>query len=178
MTTTGLPDEATEDARLAGIRSRLLGAVAQQRTPRFSRARKATVAAFAAGGLAVALTGGAIAVVQASQEDINYSARCFPTASISDQYADVGAAPATDIATGEEASRDVLDPVMICGDLWRMGLVGQDAAPADPNAASFPVPELVGCTLANGIGAAFPRGDSTATSEAFCRDLGLTSWAG
>ena len=79
---------------------------------------------------------------------------------------------------GEEASRDVLDPVTICGDLWRMGLVGQDAAPADPNTANFPVPELVGCTLANGIGAAFPRGDSTATSEEFCRDLGLTSWAG
>ena len=48
MTTTRLPDEATEDARLAGIRSRLLGAVAQQRTPRFSRARKTAVAAIAA----------------------------------------------------------------------------------------------------------------------------------
>ena len=48
----------------------------------------------------------------------------------------------------------------------------------DPNAANFPVPELVGCTLSNGVGAGFPRGDSTATSEEFCRDLGLTIWAG
>lgn len=177
MTTTRLPDEATEDARLAGIRSRLLGAVAQQRTPRFSRARKTAVAAIAAGGLAVALTGGAIAVVQATQEQISYSVQCYDAASINANFTTVATPTATDNVTGEE-SRDATNPVTTCGDIWRMGLIGQEAAPADPNAANFPVPELVGCTLSNGVGAGFPRGDSTATSEEFCRDLGLTIWAG
>jgi hypothetical protein len=176
--TTRIPDDATEEARLAGIRGRLLGTIEQERTPRFSRAQKASAVVAAAAGLAVALTGGAIAVVQASQEQVHYSARCFPTASITERYADVGVPRAVDRVTGQEAERLILDPVTACGDLWRMGLVGRDVAPADPNAADFPVPALVGCTLQNGVGAAFPRGASTLTEEEFCRDLGLAGWSG
>jgi hypothetical protein len=177
MTTTRFPNEVTENAQLADIRSRLLGAVSQERTPRFSRARKAAVAAGAAGAVAVALTGGAIAVVQATQDQVSYSVQCYDAASTNAHFTTVGTPIATDNVTGEE-SRDATNPVTTCGDIWRMGLIGQDAAPADPNAADFAVPELVGCTLGNGVGAGFPRGDSTATSEEFCRDLGLAVWAG
>ncbi len=177
MTKNRFPDEVIEDAQLAGIRSRVLGAVAQERTPRFSRARKGAIAAITAGGLAVALTGGAIAVVQATHEEVSYSVQCYDAASVNAHFTTVGTPIATDIVTGEE-SRDATDPVATCGEMWRMGLIGQDAAPDDPSAADFTVPELVGCTLENGIGAGFPRGDSAATSEEFCQNLGLAIWVG
>lgn len=175
--TTRIPDDIDIDARLADIRSQLLAAVKQERTPRFSRTGKVGVAAIAAAGLAVALTGGTIAVVQATQEQISYSIQCYEAASLNADFTTIGTPTATDSVTGEE-SRDATDPVSTCGDIWRMGLIGQDAVPADPNTADFPVPELVGCTLNNGVGAGFPRGGSTATVEEFCQNLGLTVWAG
>ena len=119
--------------------------------PRYSRARKATIAAIAVGGLV--LTGGTIAVVQATQEQIDHQVRCFEAADLGSNYTDVAEAIGIDSTTGR-----------------------QEVAPADPNVANFPVPELVGCALPNGIGAAFPRENHSTLAEDFCRDLGLTAW--
>jgi len=175
--TTRIPDDVTEDARLAGIRGRVLRAIATERTPRFSRAQKATVAVVAAGALAAGLTGGALAVARATQEQISYTVECFEAADLSSRFTTVSSPTATNLTTGEE-SRNQTDPVATCSEMWRMGLIGQDSVPADPNAAQFPVPALVGCALADGVGAGFPRGSSTAGAEEFCGDLGLTAWAG
>lgn len=171
--TTPIPDEVVQ-ARLRVVRSQLMRAVTHERTPRYSRARKATIAAIAVGGLL--LTGGTIAVVQATQEQIDHQVRCFEAADPDSNYTDVAEAISIDSNTGQQETRRVLDPETVCGDMWRMGLIGQEVAPADPNAANFPVPELVGCTLPNGIGAAFPRDNRSAPEQELCRDLGLTAW--
>lgn len=171
--TTPIPDDVVQ-ARLRTVRSQLMTAVSHERTPRYSRARKATIAAIAVGGLV--LTGGTIAVVQATQEQIDHQVRCFEAADLGSNYTDVAEAIGIDSTTGRQEARRVLGPETACGDMWRMGLVGQEVAPADPNAANFPVPELVGCTLPNGIGAAFPRENHSTLAEDFCRDLGLTAW--
>lgn len=170
------PEDTNEDLRLAAGRGRLLESVAHERTPRYSRARKAA-SVVGISVLAAALTGGTIAVVQASQDEVTYSVQCYEAASLDADFATVGSPTATDRKTGE-ARRDPTDPVSTCGDLWRMGLVGQEAAPADPNAADFPVPAIIGCTLSNGVGAGFPRGSSTSSDRNFCRDLGLAVWIG
>lgn len=172
--TTRIPDDVDVTARLAAIRPRLLREVDHERTPRYSRAGKAAFAAIAVGGLV--LTGGTIAVVQATQEQVDYSVRCYAAADLGSNFTDVARPIATDTTTGQQMPRQVLEPENACGDMWRMGMIGQEVAPTDPNAAHFPVPELVSCTLQDGVGAAFPRENNTALAEAFCRDLGLTAW--
>lgn len=167
MTRTRFPDEATEDARLAGIRSRVLAATATEPTPRFSRAGKSLSAAIAAGGLAVALTGGAVAVIQATQEQIRTSVRCYAAPDLDARF--TTAAIPTDAA-------DAVDPVGLCGDMWRAGIIGQPVIPADPNTADYPVPDLVACTLQDGTGSGFPR-EGAASAQAFCRELGLAVWS-
>ena len=61
--------------------------------------------------------------------------------------------------------------------MWRMGLIGQGTPPTDPNNTHLPVPDLVGCTEHNGVGAGFPRDGSTASTDDFCTHLGLTTWS-
>lgn len=171
---TQVPDDI--DARLARVRGSILEALPSTRTHRFSRAGRVTMVVAGASLFAVALTGGTIAAIQASQEDVDYSVQCFDAASMSATSTTVVLAEATDNETGEVVPRDAIDPAETCGEMWRMGFLGQESAPTDPNSANFPVPELVACVLDNGVGAVFPREDSTASSQSFCRDLGLAVW--
>jgi hypothetical protein len=169
-----IPDDI--DERLARMRGNILEALPSTRTHRFSRAGRVTILVAGSSLFAIALTGGTIAAIQASQEDVDYSVQCFEAASRSAESTTVVLAEATDNETGEIVPRDAIDPAETCGEMWRMGFLGQESAPADPNAANFPIPELVACVLDNGVGAVFPREDSTASSESFCRDLGLAVW--
>ena len=70
----------------------------------------------------------------------------------------------------------ILSPIDACDDMWRMGIIGQDEVPVDPNAADFPIPDLVGCRQGNGVGAAFPRESLSHDDAAACRSLGMTVW--
>jgi len=138
--------------------------------------RRVGITIAVAGAAALALTAGTIAVVQATREQINYSVLCYSGASTSSSYTTATDPTATNTKTGQ-TDRKATDPVSVCGETWRMGLVGQKPDPQrDPNTANFPVPKLVACTTANGVGAAFPRGNSSATGTDFCNSLGLTPW--
>jgi hypothetical protein len=139
--------------------------------------RRVGIAIAVAGVAALALTAGTIAVVQATHEQTTYSVLCYSGASTSSSYGTAADPNATNARTGQ-TDRQAADPVSVCGDMWRMGLVGQKPDPQrDPNTANFPVPQLVACTTANGVGAAFPRGGSHASKADFCDSLGLTPWS-
>ncbi len=127
---------------------------------------------------AVALTAGTLAVVQATHEQTTYSVQCYSQASTSSSYTTATEPIAVNTTTGQTADRPPSEPVSVCGGMWRMGMVGQKPDPnRDPNTANFPVPQLVACTLPNGVGAAFPKNGSSATEAEFCDSLGLTPWS-
>jgi hypothetical protein len=139
--------------------------------------RRVGITIAVAGAAALALTAGTVAVVQATHEQITYSVLCYSGASTSSSYTTAADPTATNTKTGQ-SDRQAVDPVSVCGETWRMGLVGQKPDPQrDPNTANFPVPRLVACATANGVGAAFPRGASSATETDFCESLGLTPWS-
>jgi hypothetical protein len=132
----------------------------------------------AAGAGALALTAGTLAVVQATHEQTTYSVQCYSQASTSSTYGTASEPLPINSATGHAGTRAAVDPVSACGHMWREGLVGQQPDPQrDPNSANFPVPPLIACTLANGVGAAFPKGDSNDNQASFCDSLGLTPWS-
>lgn len=173
--TTQIPEDVEVQARLASVRTSLMDAIPNLRTHRFSRAGRVGIAWGSAAALAAALTGGAIAIMQATPEQVSYSVQCYEGPSLSAKFTTVATPEALTETTGE-VSRYVTDPVTTCAAMWRMGLLGQATVPSDPNAADFPVPELVGCTLENGVGAGFPREGSTVPAVRFCDDLGLAVW--
>ncbi|MGC4174480.1 hypothetical protein [Demequina sp.] len=154
--------------RVRAIRSDLAAAIPRART---RRRRKIAIAA--AIGAAVALTGAAL-VVHATSEQVHYEVTCYEHASLDSHYTQAGSAPWVD--DNGVSGRAEVDPVATCGDMWRMGVIGQAARPEDPNNANFDVPALVGCTLPNGASAGFPREGSTATDHDFCNKLGLAPW--
>lgn len=170
---TRVPDDI--DARVAQVRRNVLAAVPHTRTHRFSGTGRAAIALGASAVVAIGLTGGTIAVVQASQHDIDTQARCYVGASLSADFIEVSQAAGIDNESGEVVE-EYTGLIELCGEMWRMGL-GQENPPADPNTGDFPKPELVGCTMPDGIGAAFPRGESTASDAEFCGALGLAVWA-
>lgn len=124
----------------------------------------------------VGLTGGTLAVVQATREQVSYSAVCFAGPSLDSANTTIGRPEATDRSTGAAGGRQRTDPIADCGFASKAGLIGQKTTPAGPNTADFPVPALVSCTLTNGVGAAFPRGNSKLSESSFCGALGLAAW--
>lgn len=173
--TTRIPSDQELTARLAAVRTRLLETVATVRPVRFSRGARIGFAAAAGIVLAAGLTGGTIVVIQATQEVITYSVQCYEGASLSSDFITVGHSEATE-GPIREVTPVPTDPVETCTDVWRRGLIGQETPLSDPNTPDLPAPEIVGCTLTDGIGAGFPIEDSTATAEDFCRSLGLAPW--
>lgn len=154
--------------RVSAIRSEVVAAIPRARA---RRRRKIAIAAVA--GAAVALTGAAL-VVRATSEQVRYEVTCYEHASLDSSFTQ--ALSILGIDDNGVPGRSEVDPVATCGDLWRMGALGQEVRPEDPNTANFDVPELVGCTLPNGASAGFPREGSTATRVDFCHDLGLAPW--
>jgi hypothetical protein len=171
-----MPDDDDIARRLGEARAAVLATIPTVRSPRISRQGRAGVAIAAAAVAVLGLTGGAVAVIQATHEQVAYSVQCFAGASLGSASTTVTVPEATDRTTGAAGSRPTTDPVADCADAWRSGLIGQASPPADPNTADFPVPDLVACTLRDGVGAGFPRGDSRLDDKAFCAVLGLAPW--
>jgi hypothetical protein len=169
-----LPDNDEVTARLAAVRRVVLAAAP---TRRVVHPKRLALILSASAVAVIGLTAGAVAVVQAGHEQITYSVACYVHDSVSGPVNTIGEPQGID-AAGHAAPRTPTNPVTTCADMWRRGVVGQPAPPKDPNAANFPVPSLVGCTMADGIGAGFPREGSTASDSDFCNGLGLTVWKG
>jgi hypothetical protein len=165
--TSLLSDEEVQ-RRVHLIRSDLAVAIPKART----RRRRRIVIAAAVGAAGV-LTGAAL-VVHATSDQVHYEVTCYEHASLGADFTQAGSVLGID--DNGKSSRAEVDPVATCGDLWRMGALGQETRPEDPNAANFDVPDLVGCTLPNGASAGFPREGSTASARDFCHDLGLAPW--
>ena len=160
---------------IADAREHVLGQIQTVRSPRHSRRFRVIRATAIAAIAALMLTAGGIAVLRASFEDVSYSVACYDGPGTYTAPVTVSA-PAPMATDGTEAPRTRVDPVETCGEMWRMGLIGQEETPADPNAANFPVPALVGCVQANGVGAAFPRDDLPESDTLACGLLGLAVW--
>jgi len=154
--------------RVGAIRSSLAVTIPLARTR-----RRRQIAIAAAVGAAVALTGAAL-VVKATSDQVHFEVTCYEHASLDSNFTQAGSVLGVD--ENGVPGRTRVDPVSTCGDLWRMGAIGQETRPDDPNTANFDVPELVGCTLPNGESAGFPRDGSTASDSDFCHKLGLAPW--
>jgi hypothetical protein len=127
---------------------------------------------------AVALTVGTFAVAQAVRPQTALSVLCFEHASTSSGYTTAAMGSATNAPTGQIDHRGDADPVAVCASAWRVGQVDRKVdSGRDQKTAQFPVPQLVACTMANGVGAAFPREGSHATAARFCDSLGLIVWS-
>lgn len=167
MTSILSDEEVTR--RVSVIRSEVKLAIPHART----RRRRTRIAAAAAVSAAVVLTGATL-VVNATSDQVHYEVTCYEHASLDSNYTQAGSILGVD--DKGQASRTRVDPVATCGDLWRMGVIGQEKRPDDPNTANFDVPDLVGCTLPNGESAGFPREGSIASDSEFCNKLGLAPW--
>jgi len=167
------PSEEEVTARLAAARRNVLSQIPTAPRRRRRLRRLGIGVAVLVG--AATLTATAVAIHQATTEQITYSVDCFEKADMTSRSASVESSEATNNLTGA-TSREPTDPVTSCQDMWRMGLLGQMTPPADPDTADFPVPDIVACKEANGVGAGFPRGDSTLSNAEFCQDLGLAAW--
>src|SRR5690606_22091232 len=110
-----------------------------------------------AGAAAAALTAGAIAVAQVSQEQKETHVTCYEQASLDSRYT-------VFIATPEnEPEGFVFDPIELCGVAWQNESWGNTSNndPDDPNDGDASIPPLEVCTLRNGQAAVFPREGST-----------------
>jgi len=162
------PDDAEVARRLAETRGAVLDATRRVRSPRHST-RVRVAGLLAATGTVVALTAGTVVVVTASDDDISANVDCYETADLDSPIVRVALSP-TELDEGKQP-----DPVALCVEMWRQGVLGQ-APDATPDADSnFPVPALAGCELRNGVGAAFPLG-THATARDLCEALGLGEW--
>ena len=117
-----------------------------------------------AGVLTVSALAGTAWVVVASQQVQERVVFCYEEPSLS-----------AEIAEGERFSGDELgDPaesaVAMCGELWRVGVLGRDSTPAPVQGESgYPVPNLTLCTRADQSLAVFPN-----TTDDFCAANGLS----
>lgn len=161
--------EADIRGRVDAIRNAVLEAIPRERARR--RRRTGVITGVMAATLAI--SGGAL-IVHASDDAVTYGVVCYDGPSLSAGSVQVESALGVD--RSGSADRTATDPVATCGDMWRLGLIGQEQLPPDPNAANFDVPDVVGCTLPNGIAAGFPRGTSTFDDHDFCTQLGLAPW--
>lgn len=150
-----LMTEATIDRLLAEIQRRIVADEARRRR------RKRLVTA-ASGLLAcVAVTGGALAVAQATSTEKTVSL-CHQSASVQSQAAEVGAAP-IDGTVGElpDMAARVAFAEAQCEVVWQIGLLESDAPSTSP-------PALFTCVLADGRLGVFPE-----EGETDCNALGL-----
>ena len=170
-----LPSNDEVELQLSEVRHAVLAEIKKVRSPRHSSHFRA-VRAVAIGSVAiVALTAGALVIARASQDQINYSVVCYEGETLASRTVTIESPPSFN-ADGTPAPRVRADPVSTCGNMWRMGIVGQPASSADPNQSEFPVPNIVGCQQTNGVAAGFPREFTSVTEEYFCARVGMTVW--
>ncbi|TBN56723.1 hypothetical protein EYE40_04525 [Glaciihabitans arcticus] len=170
-----LPRNSDVESQLSEVRHDVLTEIKRVRSPRRSTQFR-VIRALALGLTAtIALTAGALVIVRATQEQINYSVVCYSGETLGSQTVTVESPPVVDASDGK-GTRLRADPISTCGNMWRMGIVGQDDSPEDPNTAQFPVPDIVGCEQADGVAAGFPREFRSITDEYFCARVGMKVW--
>lgn len=160
-----------DEASIAHVRSELTRDVlADQRAIRRSRTRRIGFVS-AAGVAALALVGGAIAVTQASQTEIEGTIRCFAVMDGDAEYTTVIEASADGDVPDTAFSKRAIE---VCGAMYRVGILGDGKvlAPKDPSKVDYPIPELVTCTLRDGVIGVFPNENTTDTET--CYLLGYT----
>jgi hypothetical protein len=66
----------------------------------------------------------------------------------------------------------------MCSVIWSNDSFGPDGNndPEAPGAGTHPVPQLVVCTLPDGVTGVFPRTTETSSDKDFCAALGLADW--
>lgn len=163
--------EPSEEASIARVRAAVLREIgAASAIGRRRRTRHAVVI----GGVLVGvlgLTGGTLAVLQASRAEIDGSVRCFAAGTTTAEYTTVIEARIEGTAADAEFAERALD---VCAAVWRVGILrdGEVTSPADPSRVDHPVPNLVACRLRDGVVGVFPA-DRAADADS-CLPLGLT----
>jgi hypothetical protein len=173
---TKMPDDIEIARHLEKARGLILEALPTTRSPRLTYRARLGIVVSGAAVVVLGISGGSLAVVQATHEQVSYSVQCFAGASTESSSTTIGHPQVTDRVTGVNGQRQSADPIADCSFAWKAGLIGQKSAPADPNSANFPVPDLVACTLPDGVGAGFPRVDRKLSDHALCESLGLSVW--
>jgi hypothetical protein len=163
-----------EDVRLdlVSVRADVMEQIQHVRSPRRSTRYRTLRGLVVAGAAAILLAGAAIAVAQYDQQTIRSNATCFREASLGSQG--VGIVQVPD-ASNPDA---VADPIQACAVIWQNDMwdSSNNGDPDDPSDGTAPVPQLVACTLSDGVPGVFPREGSTASDEDFCGALGLADW--
>ena len=165
---TSLPSDAEVERQLSRVRADVIDATHHVRSPKRSRRFRVTRNLVIGGVAIAALTGGTIVVTSESAQVIDTYAYCYAAADLSSDRADITAQTADQLSD---------NPVAACGELWRVGRLGQQGHidPNDPN-NNFPIPALVACVSGDGVAAVFPREDAETSDQGLCEALGLAAW--
>lgn len=165
---TSLPNDREIERQLVRVRADVMAATHHVRSPKRSTRFRVTRNLIVGGVAIAALTGGTIIVASENARVIDTYVFCYEAASLSSDRADVAA---------EVSDHITADPVATCGDLWRVGRLGQSGQidPNDPN-NNFPIPALVACEGKDGVAAVFPRENAETSDQGLCEALGLAVW--
>lgn len=152
-------DEAYLSAQFAGIQKRIS---ARDR----SRRRRRTMAWFGGGIVAsLAITGGAIAVIQATETEKSASL-CFEAASPDSSYTEIGDATTDGTVDPLPGMSERVDNAEAqCSALWSIGNFTPEGS---SDGTDLPAPALFTCVLADGRLGVFP-----VTDGADCESLDL-----
>ncbi|HEY8454234.1 MAG TPA: hypothetical protein VIL34_01455 [Actinopolymorphaceae bacterium] len=166
------PPRAMARERRAALRRLLEEEVRKTYQPWWRRSWRS----FTVGGGALTLvlaSGAATAYVAFKPAEDKASVLCYAAPDLdSDHLPGARVAVAQDMPAGAEDSESgtiaITDPLATCSQAWRDGLIGPEGVrePPEPT-ATHQVPNLVACTLEEGVAAVFPGPPST------CERLGL-----
>jgi hypothetical protein len=168
-----IPSDREVHDRLAHVRDAV-----EREIPRATRRttiRRAGLAGAASVIGIAALAGAAYQVALASAHEVATTAICFESADLHSASTTVALAQLQS-ADGGQPNQQAISPLEACGEMWRAGVIGQPQQPADPNTATFDVPQLVACTGPNGVADVFPRGDEQGDDASLCATLDLAVW--
>ena len=143
---------------LAETRVAVLDATHHVRSPKRSTRYRVTRNVIIASVAVAALTAGAIAVALESDDVRGSNMVCYEEADLDSRHVYGG------------TSLEMFDPIAMCGAVWASN--GFDDTNGPDN--TYPVPDLIVCTMPNGLAGVFPVGD--ARPEDFCAALGLADW--
>lgn len=168
-----LPSDDEIRRQLVDVRSRVLDATREVRSPRRSTRFRTTRNLVVAGVAGLAMTAGALYFAGTSQR-IDHQINCFGSADLGAEIIVMIYAPSADSPPLHGPKADPEIPIGMCGLAWSTGAFEPDADPTNVEPI-YPVPPLTACTQTNGGVAVFPnRGDVAA--ERLCGTLGLAVW--
>jgi len=164
------PDRPFSVEKKRALQASFVGS-APQRRPR----RRLRITLASAGTAIVLGGGGAIAYSAIATNSVTdeSSARCYSVASYSSKGGDDFPGTSISAVDAGDAPGRVTSAIDVCASLWRAGFLqaGVTGQVRNPTQATYPVPALVGCVMANGQAAVFPG------TAAICSQFGLVAIA-